>query len=140
MCFTTEEIFKLLNKDQKNSIHLKTFPKIPANWKNNTISNDWNKIIKIRDLTNASIEIKRAEKLIGSSLEAEVKIKLNDELFNTVKKYDLSEVCITSKAEIILEKNPKEDISVETLKADGQKCNICWKISKNKCGRNHCPI
>ena len=74
LCFTTEEIFKLLNKDQENSIHLKAFPKIPASWQNNAISDNWNKIIKIRNLVNASIEVKRAEKLLSSSLEAEVKI------------------------------------------------------------------
>ena len=39
----------LLNKDQENSIHLKAFPKIPASWQNNVISDNWNKIIKIRN-------------------------------------------------------------------------------------------
>ena len=42
---------------------------------------------------------------------------------------------INNTEKIILEKNPKEEITVETLKAEGQKCNICWKITKGKCER-----
>ena len=136
LCFTTEEIFRLLNKDQETSIHLKNFPIIPSKWKNENISNNWAKVIKIRNLANASIEVKRAEKLIGSSLEAEIKIKLNEDFFNFAQKYNLSEICITSGVELILDKNLKEEISVETFKAEGKKCNVCWKIFKEKCDRH----
>ena len=33
-----------------------------------------------------------------------------------------------------------EEIDVETLKAEGNKCNICWKIKHKKCERSNCPI
>ena len=136
LCFTTEEVFRLLYKENENSIHLKNFPKIPSNWKKNKVEDDWNKIIKVRNLVNASIEIKRAEKEIGSSLEAAVKIKLENTYYQLLKNYDLSEICITSKADTILDKNSKEDISVETFKAKGTKCNVCWKIFQEKCDRH----
>jgi len=136
LSFTTEEIFKLLNKDQENSIHLKKFPKIPNNWNNEIIEKNWVKLIKIRNEVNASIEIKRAEKLIGSSLEASVKVKLDNNYYNLANKYNLSEICITSGADILLDKKLKEEIVVETFRAEGEKCNVCWKITKKKCERH----
>ena len=136
LSFTTEEIFKLLNKDSEDSVHLKVFPKIPNKWKNENIEKNWAKLIKIRNAVNASIEIKRAEKLIGSSLEATIKVKLDNDYYNLVNKYDLSEICITSGAEIILDEKSKKEIEVETFKAEGEKCDVCWKISKEKCDRH----
>ena len=41
LSFTTEEIFSLLKKDEKNSIHLKKFPEFPKSWKNEELNNKW---------------------------------------------------------------------------------------------------
>jgi isoleucyl-tRNA synthetase len=136
LSFTTEEIYKLLNKDNESSIHLKELPKIPSNWKNEVVEKNWTKLIKIRNSVNGSIEVKRSEKLIGSSLEATIKVKLDNNYYNLAKKYDFSEICITSGAEIILDEKSKEEIKVETFKAQGKKCDVCWKISKEKCDRH----
>ena len=136
LSFTTEEIFILLSKDKNSSIHIKKFPKIPDAWNNDTIEKNWIKLIKIRNEVNANIEIKRADKLIGSSLEALVKIKLGEDQYNLANKYDLSEICITSGADILLDKKSKDEIVVETFKAEGEKCDVCWKITKDKCERH----
>ena len=92
--------------------------------------------MNIRENVNISIETKRAEKLIGSSLETTVEIRLNKDLYDLVKNYDFSEICITSGANVILDEKIKENIEVETLKAEGNKCSVCWKISKDKCERH----
>ena len=136
LSFTTEEIFKLVNKESNNSIHLKKFVKIPINWENKKLNERWTKIMKIRDFSNISIENKRAEKLIGSSLEAQIKIKLKKELYELAKNFDFAEICITSGAELILDDKIGDEVTVETFKAEGEKCNVCWKISKNKCERH----
>ena len=52
------------------------------------------------------------------------------------KNYDFSEICITSHAEVKLDEKSSEEINVEALKAEGEKCKICWKISKDKCERH----
>ncbi len=136
LSFTTEEIFRLINKEEKNSIHLNEFPKIPKSWNNEIIENNWKSIIDIRNVVNSSIEIKRAEKSIGSSLEANVLIKLNSDYYNLAKNYDLSEICITSGTKLILDEKLADGINVETFIAEGIKCNVCWKISKDKCKRH----
>ena len=136
MSFTTEEIFTLISNQSDNSIHLKRFVKIPTNWKNEKLNNQWIELKKIRDFSNISIENQRANKVIGSSLEANIKIKLKKELYELAKNFDFAEICITSRAEIILDEKSKNEIEVETFKAEGNKCKVCWKISKEKCERH----
>ena len=47
---------------------------------------------------------------------------------------DFSELCITSNAKI--NKSDSNEILVETIKAEGKKCPVCWKINKNSCERH----
>ena len=136
LSFTTEEIFTLLNQDEKNSIHLKKFPEFPKSWKNEELNKNWEKINKIRDITNISIEEKRATKIIGSSLETAVDIKLSKDLYDLAKNYDFSEICITSLANVVLDEKLEDKIEVKTSKAKGKKCLICWKIKENECERH----
>jgi isoleucyl-tRNA synthetase len=137
LSFTTEEIYSLLKIEEKESIHLEKFPVIPSNWNNQDLNNKWIELIKIRDKCNSSIELKRASKEIGSSLEANLKILLNDKLLKLSKGTDFSELCITSGAKIDkISKNDAEEISIETNKAEGKKCSVCWKINKDKCERH----
>ena len=132
LSFTTEEIFKLVGN--KKSIHLEKFINFPVNFKNDNLNLKWLELIKIRDKCNLSIEEKRSSKIIGSSLEALLKIKLNKENFEITKGIDLSELCITSSAQV--EKTEKNEIFVETEKAKGNKCSVCWKISPQPCERH----
>ena len=136
LSFTTEEIYRLINNDTNGSIHLQKFVQIPQKWKNEILEERWSKILEIREKSNISIESKRAEKIIGSSLEANIIIKLNNELYKVAKNFDFAEICITSKADLIFDKNISEPIEIETIKAKGEKCNVCWKINEEKCERH----
>ena len=137
LSFTTEEIHSLLKINEKGSIHLEKFPSIPSNWNNPDLNNKWTELIKIRDKCNSSIELKRASKEIGSSLEANLKILLNDKLIQLSKGTDFSELCITSGADVDkIKKDDGEEIIIETNKAEGKKCSVCWKIMKDKCERH----
>ena len=136
LSFTTEEIFRLLNRESNESIHLTKFVKFPKIWKNEELNERWIKLKNIREISNISIENMRTEKKIGSSLEANIKIKLKKELYQLAENFDFSELCITSGASIEESKNSNEDILVETSKAVGEKCNVCWKIVKGKCERH----
>jgi len=94
----------------------------------------WTQLLQIRDLCNLSIEEKRANKEIGSSLEASLKIKLNKENTKIIKGIDLAELCITSSVEI--EEKVSKETTVQTFKAEGVKCPVCWKIFSDKCPRH----
>ncbi len=133
LSFTAEEIFKLLFKDKK-SIHLEKFLDFPIKFQNDKLNEKWNELNKIRNICNISIEEKRANKEIGSSLEAYLKIQLSEKLKNLTENTDFSELCITSKAEV----SYKEDNETKaiTSKAKGTKCPVCWKINEGPCPRH----
>ena len=133
LSFTTEEIYKLINKEIK-SVHLESFIEVPKKFENIELNKKWIKLKKIRDVCNISIEAKRATKDIGSSLEANLTIKLNEELFKITKNIDFSELCITSSAKI--EKSDEGEIDIKTEKAKGDKCPVCWKIKEDGCDRH----
>ena len=135
LTFTTEEIYRIIKKDGK-SIHLESFPSIPKKWKNDELNRRWEELIKIRDLCNISIENKRSEKKIGSSLEANIDLKLNNELFNKFNKFDFEELLIVSKVVVTKDDKISEDLIVNSSKANGKKCPVCWKIRENECERH----
>ena len=122
---------------------MQAFPKIPVKWKNEKLFEKWEKFKTIKKVVNAAIEVKRANKDIGSSLEADVQIYLNEDYLKIVKDFDLSENFITSKAEakklnntdnLFKLENVKE-IAVLVKKAEGEKCPRCWKIFTGPCMR-----
>ncbi len=133
LSFTTEEIYQLISKKNK-SIHLEKFLNFPKKFENLKLSEKWTRLLHIRDICNLSIEEKRATKEIGSSLEATLIIKLKESDLELIRGMDFSEICITSSAEI--QKNTSDDIEVIANKAEGDKCPICWKISKKPCERH----
>ncbi|MFL2891653.1 MAG: isoleucine--tRNA ligase [Candidatus Pelagibacter sp.] len=137
LSFTTEEIYQLVSKSKK-SIHLEKFIDFPKKFENINLYEKWSKLIQIRDTCNLSIEEKRANKEIGSSLEASLEIELNKDLYKNFKDVDFAELCIASSVKI--KEGSEKEIRVLTKKAPGKKCPICWKISVEGCQRPNCEI
>ena len=133
LVFTTDEIYSLVYKGNKN-IHENNFVKIPKNWKNDKLNQKWNDLFKIKQEANIAIEEKRAKKEIGSSLEAEIALSVNEKYFELMKDLDLAEYFITSTAKKIKVAN-EDKIQVEVKKAIGEKCQRCWKVLTSKCER-----
>ena len=143
LSFTTEEIFQIINQKSNTSIHLQDFPQIPPKWENKELLEKWKKFKIIRKVVNAAMEVKRASKEIGSSLEADVLVYLNDDYLKAIKDLDLSECFITSKAEAkkltskddFFKIDEIKNIKVFVKKAKGNKCPRCWKIFPGPCIR-----
>jgi len=148
LSFTTEEIFQILNKEKKSSVHLESFSDIPKKWENQKIFEKLEKLKIVRNVTNAAIEVKRSSKELGSSLEADVEVHLGEQYLKFVKDINLSEFFITSNAKAkSMSNNDKffkvegiDDIAVTVKKAKGKKCSRCWKILENSCTRNNCGL
>ena len=149
LSFTTEEIFKIVNKNKTDSIHLKNFPNIPQSWQNNQLFKRWSKLNYVRQVCNAAIEVKRSNKELGSSLEADLEIYLDDQYLRLAKEINLPEYCITSGAtakpfdsekKILFQIEKILGVKVLVKKATGKKCSRCWKITNNKCEKKMCPI
>ena len=138
LCFTAEEVWLSRFPSEKGSVHNETFPEIPASWRNDALSEKWKKIRTVRRTVTGALEIERAQKRIGSSLEAAPVIYIADkELLEAVKGIDMAEVCITSDAKIESGEGPKDafrmpevaGVAVMPVRAEGKKCARSWKIS-----------
>ena len=95
------------------------------------ISDKWNKIKDLRMSVNNEIEEKRKAGKIGSSLEAKIKLEVNEMFFKFLQKFDLNEIFICSDVSLLL--NPKlidYEVNVFAEKASGMKCERCWKFLK----------
>jgi isoleucyl-tRNA synthetase len=137
LCFTTEEAYLARFPQAKDSVHLKTFPDIPKDWRNEALAEKWHKIWKIRHVVTGALEVERREKRIGSSLEAAVTIyNQGTTLFDRVEDEDWAEIAITSAATIKSGKAPAGAFELEEVPgvavvpelAKGKKCARSWKI------------
>ena len=141
MVFTMEEVWLSRFSGEGSSVHLMQFAQPLDEWKNPDLAKKWDLIRKVRGAVTGAMEIERANKTIGSSLEAapDVYIELGMPEFDAVKSCDFAEVCITSSINIVNDASPsnafttenEKRIGVIVHKAQGQKCARSWKISKD---------
>ena len=129
LCFTAEEAWKTRNIEEEESVHFKEYFKPEDEWDNNNLSKKWELIRDLRLKVNNKIEEKRKEGLVGSSLEANIKLELSKIYYEHLSDINLSEIFICSKVELSLNDNLKKDeIEISCNKASCLKCDRCWKI------------
>ena len=81
LCFTAEEAW-LARDPEAASVHLEPFPDVPAGWRDEALAEKWRQIRNLRRVVTGALELERAAKRIGSSLEAAPVIYVADpELF-----------------------------------------------------------
>jgi isoleucyl-tRNA synthetase len=137
LCFTAEEAW-LARDPAAVSVHLEQFPVIPQSWRNDALAEKWRKLRNIRRVVTGALELERAAKRVGSSLEAAPVIYIDDaDLFAAAVEADLAELCITSAATLVEGEGPNSafrlddvrSVAVEPRLAEGKKCARSWKIS-----------
>ena len=130
LVFTADEVWEHIPRGSKTdtsvSVHLATFPE-PEHYDGDLIPR-WNRLFAIREQVLGELEKARAEKLIGSSLEAAVVIQPSEKDAELLHKYtaQLRYLFIVSQVEVgsITDAN-----RVEIRRASGTKCERCWNYS-----------
>ena len=139
LCFTAEEAW-LARYPEAESVHLEPFPNVLPGWKDDALAEKWRKVRSVRRVVTGALELERANKRIGSSLEAAPHVFISDkELFSAIVDVDLAEVCITSAATLIEGEGPADafrlpdtvGVAVVPKLAEGKKCARSWKISSS---------
>ena len=137
LCFTAEEAW-LARDPAAASVHLEAFPAVPVSWRNDALAEKWRELRDLRRVVTGALEVERAAKRIGSSLEAAPIVYVTDlELFGIATEVDLAELCITSAATLVEGEGPPSafqlddvaGVAVEPRRAEGRKCARSWKIS-----------
>jgi isoleucyl-tRNA synthetase len=137
LCFSAEEAWLSRYGADAASVHLQTFPEIPTSWRDDNLAEKWRKVRLVRRVVTGALELERADKRIGSSLEAAPVVHVADpELFAALVDVDLSETCITSGATLIEGEGPADafrlddvrGVAVMPKRAAGKKCARSWKV------------
>ncbi len=125
--YTSEEVYRFIPGEKLESVHLNDMPEAPTYEFDSKL---WELFFDVKDDVFKALEEARNEKVIGSSLEAEVKLNLGEKykpVQEQLEKY-LHQLLIVSKVEFTNDETlPKAStIKVEVLKSNGHKCNRCW--------------
>jgi isoleucyl-tRNA synthetase len=136
LCFTMEEAWTM-RFGVEDSVHLHDFLPAPQAWQDAELIRKWSRVRELRRLVTGALELARADKTIGSSLEAAPILGVSDPadkaLFETI---DLAEITITSVASVEIVDSfdgfyTLPDIKgagAKFIKASGTKCARCWRV------------
>jgi isoleucyl-tRNA synthetase len=136
LCFTAEEAW-LTRHPGSDSVHLRVFPDVPTAWRDDALAKKWDQIRAVRRVVTGALELARADKRIGASLQAGPVLFTEPRYHEALKDLDLDEVCITSG----LQRQPfgaqppdhfalpdVPGVAVAFRAADGEKCERCWRV------------
>ncbi|WP_379070438.1 isoleucine--tRNA ligase [Mesorhizobium sp. UC74_2] len=138
--FTTEEAW-LDRNPQAESLHLEQMPAVPSAWRNDALAEKWRKVRQVRSVVTGALELERAKKTIGSSLEAVPVVYLGDaSLEAALAGIDLAEISITSDLVISHDAAPADafalrevpGVAVVIAKAEDRglvKCARSWRYT-----------
>jgi isoleucyl-tRNA synthetase len=118
-------------------VHLALFPTEFDAFRDEALAAKWETIRNVRRVVTGALELERAAKKIGSSLEASPLVHVSDKaIFALLFDVDLAEVCITSNAMVTNDAPPAGAFSLPDVKgvavvverAVGTKCARSWKV------------
>ncbi|WP_432284108.1 isoleucine--tRNA ligase [Aminobacter sp. BA135] len=138
--FTTEEAWLERNPGAE-SVHLEQFPDVPAAWRDEALAEKWRKVRQVRSVVTGALELERAKKTIGSSLEAVPVVHMSDAVLeDALSGIDLAEISITSDLVISHDAAPADafvlrevsGVAVVVEKAEDRglvKCARSWRYT-----------
>ncbi len=137
LVFTMEDVWLTRFPGEDSSVHLVDFPETPADWLDEPLAAKWAEVRHVRRVVTAALEVQRRDKVIGASLEAAPIVHVRDaNALETLKSVPFADICITS--DVVLSGDPipaeafrlpeTEGVGVVFEKAQGEKCQRCWKI------------
>ena len=135
ICFTAEEAWAARHGDDAGSVHRRTFPDIPAAWRDDALAQKWSKIRALRRVVTGALEEERAAKRIGSSLDAAPAVEATPDYVEAMNGVDLAEIAITSAATLTPGADPSGTFSMPEIAgvavtpaiSGDAKCSRCWK-------------
>jgi isoleucyl-tRNA synthetase len=136
LCFTAEEAW-ITRHPNSDSVHLRTFPELDRSWRDEALAKKWDQIRDVRRVVTGALELARADKKIGSGLQAGPVLFTESRYDAALAGLDLDEICITSGIERqAFGAQPAQHfalpdvpgVAVAFRLADGDKCERCWRV------------
>jgi isoleucyl-tRNA synthetase len=137
LVFTMEEVWLERYPGEESSIHLTDMPETPAAWLNPELAAKWAAVRVARRVVTAALEVERTNKVIGASLEAAPIVYIADaDQRAALESVSFEDISITSDIVVSSDAAPADafrlpetdGVAVVFAKADGGKCERCWKV------------
>jgi isoleucyl-tRNA synthetase len=135
LVFTTEEAWLTRFPSEDDSVHLRLFPDLPADWRDSELGARWDRIRRVRRVVTGALEVERRDKRIGSSLEAAPQVFVGAADARLLATVDFAELAITSGIEVITGEPPAGAFALEDTPGvgvvpklvEGSRCARCWQ-------------
>jgi len=136
LTFTMEEVWLERFPGDDSSIHLEDFVATPDDWRDDALAAKWATVRRVRRVVTGALEVERTNKVIGASLEAAPTVYVTQDTAKVLETTSFEDLCITSGITISTDAAPSDafklddvaDVAVVFARADGEKCQRCWKI------------
>ncbi|MGH6933880.1 MAG: class I tRNA ligase family protein, partial [Dongiaceae bacterium] len=141
ICFTAEEAWQFRHgRDETtgwpDSVHERVYPDLPKSWRDDALAAKWNKVRDLRRVVTGALELERAGKRIGSSLQAHPTVYASGAFIESLRGIDLAEIAITSAATLRQGAPPEGAFTLPEVPAvgvvvglaEGGKCERCWRV------------
>ncbi len=136
LCFTAEEAYLARPSAKVQSVHLLSYPIVPTEWRDEALGKKWESLRDVRRVVTGAMEIARAEKKIGSSLQAAATVFIGPAHTALLDGVDLAELCIASTVTLCEKTAPADAfilpdapaVGVTIAQAKGEKCERCWQV------------
>jgi len=138
LSFTAEELWQSLPGKREESVHLAGFPRFERKLRDPELEKRFELLLDLRADVSKALELARAQKRLGQSLEAKVLIRPTEgtrALLESLKP-ELPTLFIVSQVELVecldeaLEGETVKGLKVRIEAADGEKCERCWMYSE----------
>jgi isoleucyl-tRNA synthetase len=138
LSFTAEEAWLARYPSETGSVHLELLPDTPKDWRDDALDRKWETVRRVRSVVTGALELERAQKRIGASLEAAPTVYVEDKaVAAALAGVDFKDVCITSALDLVTGLAPAgafaiaevKGVGVVPLKAQGRKCARSWRVT-----------
>lgn len=142
LSFTADELWQHLPKykDKPDSVFLADMPVVEKKYIDEKLGERWERFREVREVATKVLELARAEKAIGNSLQAKLIIETNKDTEEFLKSFgpDLPDLFIVSDVEFgkvegahVFESEECPGVKISVALAGGAKCARCWKTAKS---------
>jgi isoleucyl-tRNA synthetase len=126
---------------------LRLFPEVPAAWRDDALAARWEEVRALRRVVTGALEVARADKRIGSGLQAHPVLHAAADRLAVLDGVDVAEIAITSDVTLVEGPPPAgaftlpelPDVGVRIDLAEGEKCERCWRVLPEVGGRPDWP-
>ena len=136
---TSDELWRHLPGSREESVHLAEFPNDVDRVADPELGGRWQQLIAIRDEVNRVLETARQAKEIGTSLGARVSLTAGGDAGRLLQRYETELPMLFIVSQVSLDVSGPDGVGVSVARAEGQKCERCWRVLSALAGDSEAP-